>query len=408
MIAYIGARLPALTETFVYQELIAVRDCGIAIIPVSVYRPRRQCDEWALSNMEDVLVVWRWSRIVYGILECIVHPFVAARTLWRALGDSVNDPELTVKGRVSNVALAALAIGLAGELRKRNVGHLHAHMANTPTGIAMYASMQLGGTFSFTGHANDIMVSRAMLATKVRRAAFVVAISEWHRRLYTRGELLTERKVPIIHCGVDCNETRGAVEWDGTCRSEGCTRLLSVGRLVRKKGMDVLVRAVAMLTKEMPIVCDIVGDGPMRAQLEQMIDEHGLNARVRLLGAFSNEEVLREVQKCDVFVLACQRDAESGDQDGIPVSLMEAMAAGRCVVTTKLPPVTELVVDGVTGVCVEAGDAGALAMAIRRLAQDESLRNGLAMNGRAHVCEHFNRKKGAQQLAKCFREVQRQ
>src|SRR5262249_13183146 len=108
------------------------------------------------------------------------------------------------------------------------------------------------------------------------------------------------------------------------------------------------------------------------------------------------------VQRCDVFALACRRDSGSGDQDGIPVSLMEALAAGRCVITSDLAPITELVIDGHTGLCAPEASPGELAMVIRRAIGDAGRRERLGEAGRAHVVREFNRQGSAQRLQELF------
>ncbi len=398
-VAYIGATLPTLSETFVSNELLAVRAAGLPVTAVSVFRPDADGLEDNLRELAaGAMVVYSARTWLDAIAELVKRPGTGLRTLGIAAWDMLCSRDAATRSRLRVPGQALAAIGLCRRLRAAGVTHLHAHMANTPATIAMYAAIHLGVGFSFTGHANDLFVHRTFLPEKLRRARFAACISRWHRALYQRLAELSDERLPVIRCGVD---TSNAADTGDVQPSEGL-RLLSVGRLVPKKGMDVLVRAVAEIDPAVKLRCEIIGDGPQRGDLARLIQELGVENRVHLLGALPNAAVLDRVRRCDVFVLACRRDSVSGDQDGIPVSLMEAMAASRCVVTTALTPIDELVIDGETGVSVPANDPSSLAEAITRLASDPDLRRRLAMGGRRHVVREFDRVANAQRLIRCI------
>jgi len=371
-------------------------------VSVSVFTPRIEgMGEDLRALASEALVVYSESTWRDAMTEIVQRPVRSLRTLGLAVRDALQSHDATPRSRAKLPAQALAALGLARRLRREGIGHIHAHMANTPTTIAMYAAAQLGIGFSFTGHANDLFVHRAFLPEKLRRALFVSCISRWHREYYRRIVELPDARMPIIRCGVRTDRQDDAP--NAGARPDSPIRILSVGRLVPKKGMGTLIRAIAALGAATPVRCEIIGDGPQRDELSSCIGELGLGDRVKLLGARPNSEVLDRVEACDVFVLACQRDPESGDQDGIPVSLMEAMAAGRCVITSALPPITELVLDGETGICVPENDAGALAAALRRAIIDTQLRQKLGRAGRAHVTSEFDRGINAERLAAHFR-----
>jgi len=400
-IAYIGARLPTLSETFVSNELLAVRAAGLKVLPASVFPPRAEgMDRHLHALASEAIVVYSATGFRNAAAEFLVRPLRSLRTLGTAVRDGIVSRDATLRARSRLPVQVVAALGLARRLRSAGVGHIHAHMANTPTTIAMYAAAQLGVGFSFTGHANDLFVHRAFLPEKLRRAAFVACISRWHRGFYRRFADVPEDRLPVIRCGVD-TESLGSTVQDVPPRV-GPVRILSVGRLVAKKGMDTLIRAIAELGPAMPVHCEIIGDGPQRAELSSLAAALGVGDCVELLGARPNVEVLERVRACDAFVLACRRDTVTGDQDGIPVSLMEAMAAGRCVVTSSLPPITELVIDGQTGICVPEGDANALAAALRRVAAESGLRESLGRSAREHVAREFDRKINTERLAGHF------
>ena len=188
------------------------------------------------------------------------------------------------------------------------------------------------------------------MKTKLRSAAFVPCISKWHRTFY-RGLVpsLEEHQLPVIRCGVDMDQFSPA-------ESVGGSTILAVGRLVPKKGFDVLIRAVAGIDPaENPgLTVQIVGDGPEEAALKELAAQVGVADRVSFLGARSNAEVREFMGQAALFVLPCQKAAD-GDRDGIPVVLMEAMARNVCVVSGDLPTIRELVADNKTGLMVPPG-----------------------------------------------------
>jgi colanic acid/amylovoran biosynthesis glycosyltransferase len=403
-IAYVGSQLPSLSETFVYNELLAVQKFGQPVISISVYRPSSTgLTNNLLAMADQAFVVYSGVGWCNSFLEVLLHPVRSLRTIARGIADAaVSKDYRASRWKVAIQAVASL--GLARRLRTERVRHLHAHMANTPTSIAMYTSMQLGVPFSFTGHANDLFVHRSLLAEKLQRASFVACISEWHRRFYQSIVPLDHDRLPIIRCGVDIPPLEMSAHQSDTSKVESTVpfRILSVGRLVDKKGMDTLIRAIALIDPNHLFRCDIIGDGPLKPMLVELIETLGLRERVVLRGACPNTEVLEAVRQCDVFVLACQRDAVTDDQDGIPVSLMEAMAQSKCVITTNLDPITELVIHERTGWMVPPRDPEALAMAIQQLMTDSVLCSYLATAGRSHVEQEFSRFGNAEKLVDCF------
>jgi glycosyltransferase involved in cell wall biosynthesis len=259
-------------------------------------------------------------------------------------------------------------------------------MAHVPATIAMYAARQLGVPFSFTGHANDLFTQRSLLREKLLRSAFTACISRWHRDFYRTLADLPDSRLPIVRCGVEMPDSPLSRRRPETADF----RILSVGRLVPKKGFEVLLHAVAELVRRgRPIQCRIAGNGPQRETLERLRRDLALEDAILFEGPVSNATVKTMLRDVDLFVLPCQVDA-SGDRDGIPVALMEAMAAGVCTVSGDLPAIRELIEHRVSGWLVPPGDAEALAGGLETLMTDDDLRAHLAEAGRRHVASEFS------------------
>lgn len=399
-IAYIAPVLPALSETFVYREIFALREMGVRVVPVTVRAPATTFADDRLEELRrEALIVYEqpWSTTVRaGLEEACSHPASSLATLAMVTGDVISAKGLDARrrGKVFVQGLASLA--LAHRLRAMAVRRIHAHFAHVPTTIAMYAARQLGIPFSFTGHANDLFRERTLLDRKLRRADVVACISEWHRDFYRRHAPMPSDRMPVIRCGVDTSEFAPGQQ------APSPTQLLGVGRLVEKKGFNVLVRAIAVLREQgVDVTCRIVGDGPQREVLASLIEELDLADRVELHEALPNDLVRELMQQAGLFVLACVEDSR-GDRDGIPVVLMEAMATGVCVVSGDLPAIRELVVNGRTGVMVRPGDVDELAGAIASLVREPSRAAQLGLQGREWVRREFSKEENVGRLMKAF------
>ena len=280
---------------------------------------------------------------------------------------------------------AVAAIGLARQLRDDGTSHIHAHFAHAPTTVAMYAAMQLGITYSFTGHANDLFQRRALLKLKLERAGFVSCISRWHREFYRAICDGNDTTYPVIRCGVDSKS------WTDThpIPTDGAFHVITVCRLVEKKGVDLLIQGLAAWKPANGWKLTIAGDGPQRQQLEQLARDLAVYPQVEFLGAVDNEKVRTLLQSGNAFALACRTDS-AGDRDGIPVALMEAMACGLPVISGDLPAIRELVAAGATGLLVNSSEALEWADAFQKLATDGELREALVAGGRAMVQQEFD------------------
>ncbi len=380
-IAFVAGTFPAVSETFVYREIRELRQRGWNVEAVSLH----DSADMSMPGMEDFqrgrVIVYGsglWQTVGGGFRELFEHPLRTIRTLFIAAADAISPGEPTHwKVRLKLLAQAVAGIGLAGRLRVGGTRHLHCHFAHSPASVGMYAAIQLGCPFSFTGHANDLFQRRELLKRKLERAAFVACISHWHRAMYRNIAPADDTIYGIVRCGVDVKSWSPAQP----IASSGL-HLLTVARLVEKKGIDSLIRAVAAHDKWR---LTIAGDGPQRYELQQLVQNSSAIDRIEFLGTVSNQKVRELLQSADIFVLPCRRDS-SGDQDGIPVALMEAMSCGVPVISGDLPSIRELITNGTTGLLVNSpSDPLILAGAIQQLADDPKLRANMGAAGRADV-----------------------
>lgn len=292
------------------------------------------------------------------------------------------------------------AVRLALRWRSRGVQHIHAHWAHTATTIAMHASQLLNIGFSFTGHANDLFVHRIALREKVRRARFIVAISEFHRDLYVKLGGDPER-IPVVYCGIDMANFTPRDQED--VEPDGRPRIVSVGRLVEKKGFGFLIEACKILAdRGVDFTCTIAGSGPLLQDLREHIHCKGLEDRVSVTGEVVMQDQLPDLlRSADAFVLPCVRDSD-GDMDGLPQVLIEAMACGAPVISTRLVGIPDLVRDGRTGFLVQTENVEELAEAMIALLAEPVRARGIGAAGAEWVRDHFSREETVRRLAVLF------
>ena len=402
-IAYLAPEIPALSATFVYNEILGLEKSGYRVVPLSVHLPHSPAEGDALGDLGSrTKYLYRTpkSKVLRDNLYLLARrPVRYLRVLASAVGDA---------GRVglfNRVGLGLLyrffvAAGVARILLDENCTHLHVHFAHIPTDIAMYAAGISAIPFSFTAHANDLFERGWLLEQKVRRAKFAVTISE-HNRQFLIEKGCPENKIHVVRCGVD----PAAFAAGHAPPSNPIPKMGTLGRLVEKKGIDDLIRACQMLKdRNLAFDLEIAGDGPLQSELQALVSDGDLAEQVHFTGPLAHDQVPRWLQGLDMFVLACKKD-RNGDMDGIPVVLMEAMLAGVPVISCRISGIPELIEDGQSGLLAEPENPAELAGAIARLLSDDNLRDDFRTNAMATVQAEFELSKNVAVLDKLFREV---
>lgn len=397
-VAYLAPELPALSATFVYEELLGLERRGVAVHPFTVRRPAHTAGtQEALAHRTAVL----YSRpaIVLALVALTTLPRFGSRAL-KALGWLTRD--MVSVGLHRPVAWKLAFQWLAGAqlaraLMRDGCTHLHVHFAHTPAQIAMYASAFSGVPFTVMAHANDIFERGLLLHAKARRALKLVTISQYNLA-FLRSLGLPADKLAVVRCGVSFAPRPGHLTYE----RKTLYRIGTLCRLVEKKGVDDLLRALALL-KDAPwrVELSIAGDGPLRGALERLVDELRLRDSVHFVGSLGHAEVTDWLHTLDVFAVACKKDS-NGDMDGIPVVLMEAMSQRVPVVSTRLSGIPELVAHESTGLLALPADPVSLAHELRRLFESPELRERLAHAAVLHVEAEFGQEVNIDRLLTYF------
>jgi glycosyltransferase involved in cell wall biosynthesis len=392
-IAYLTGYYPGTTDIWLQREVRALRSLGVDVHTFSV----RPTDAATLLSDDQRDEHRRTTRLLPMPLGRVVAAH--ARWLLRHPGRYLRTAKLArathgpgLRPTLLQAAYFAEAGVLARELQRRGIGHLHNHLSDASCTVTMLTAGLAGCTFSFSMHGPSIFYEpeKWRIDEKIRRAEFVACIS-WFCRSQAAAWVESEHwpKLKIIHCGVDASIIPPTTAQAGN-------RLLFVGRLTAFKGVPILLQAMQTVREAHPDVhLTVVGDGPDRALLERMSTDLGLDANVSFVGSRAPSDVAELLGATDVFVLP-------SFAEGVPVVLMEALAAEVPVVTTRIAGVGELVEEGVSGLLVPPSDAGSLAAAIGELLADPARRRSMGAAGRRTVIEHFDSITEARRLLSLF------
>jgi glycosyltransferase involved in cell wall biosynthesis len=297
--------------------------------------------------------------------------------------------------------IATAALSTAWMIGRERPDILHAHFATGPAAAARAASRITGVPYGFSAHAYDLFkepVDRPFLAKKCADAAFVRCISEYNRNHLIRTAGADESRLFVIHCGIDTGRFTAHRPASGG-RSRRRT-IMTMGNLVEQKGIAYLIEALSDPSiKQKGYRTVIIGGGPLKEGL--MGQARSLGVETEFVGAVDNREVMRFYREADAFVLPSVT-CRDGHMDGIPVVLMEAMACGVPVISTRLSGIPELIEDGKSGILVPEKDARSLAVAIKRLLSDGDLARRFSAEGRKKVVAEFDIRDVARRLMEMF------
>lgn len=405
-IAVLMTRFPQIDETFILREIDELERQGQPVLVVPLLRGQQKVvhDE-AKPWVNRALYVPLFSPAVFAsnVKAFLRGPLRYLRLLWTLIAGTFLRPSTLIR----TLALFPKSVHLAMVLPKRGIRHVHAHFASHATTMALIVSSLSDITYSFTVHGPDVFVHRMLLREKIAGARFIRSISMFNKAfLCGLFPALTEGKIEVVHSGVNPEVyEQAALEHEPAPAQptpKRKLRLLSVAALTPSRGFPFLVDACARLVRSgAEIECRIVGAGPLREATEQWIAEHGLSDSVKLVGLLPQHEVARLMGEADVFVLPSVI-AVDGQMDGIPVSLIEAMAAGKPVIASTISGIPELVKDNVNGILVDAAYAGRLAEAVQRLYADPLLRERLGRAGQLKVRQEFDLRRNAAALVALF------
>ena len=402
-VAYVVRSWPRLSQTFVLNEILALERLGTEVTlfamsraDESVVQPQLAELRATVHHLEGVGVRERLRahrRVAARSVRRYLRTLAVAMTRRRLLGG------YTQSGGWSAFDRAVLVADGAGTRGGDPPPHIHAHFAHDPALVGLLAHRLTGSTFSFTAHARDLyQIPEVALRGRAYEAAAVVTCCRTNREHV--ASVLGDARPPVelVYHGVDLGRFRNAGD---AARGGEVPLVVSVGRLVEKKGFDDLLHACALLIASgRRLRCEIHGEGPLRERREELRDGLGLREVVAFRGLRTQAELPAVYAAADVFALTPRVTAD-GDRDGVPNVILEAMACGLPVVSTRVGGIEEVVTDGVEGRLTAAGDRAAIAVALGTLVDDAELRSRLGARA-AVSAVRFDSRAAATRLAQLF------
>lgn len=391
---------PRLSETFIAQELLALERTGLAFEIVSLRHPTDR----AVHDLNRAIqapvrylpeYLYQEPMRVLRALACQLRNPRFWRLLRAWLQDLRHDPTPN-RGRRFGQALV-----LASELPP-DIGRLHAHYLHTPASVAHYTAILRDLPFSVSAHAKDVWtIPEREKRAKLAACAWLVTCSRMNAQ-HLKG-LMPSADIELVYHGLDADRFPAPARVPGPDGSDPArpVRILCVARAVEKKGLDVLLEALARLPRELCWAFEHIGGGPLKEALALQAQRLGIAGRVHLRGAATQGEVLTALRRADLFCLAA-RIAADGDRDGLPNVVMEAMSQELPVVASEVAAIPEAVEPGTTGLLVPPEDPAALAAALEALIRDPARRLAMGREGRRRVLERFSFAAGMARLAARF------
>jgi len=394
-IGYLMNTYPLISTTFIRREIEALESMNIEIKRYAVRRSNQTLvdplDKAECAHTHYLLSGNRGKLFYFAFIELVTNmPGIV-----RAVRPWIRQIRTGTGSVIKHIAYLLEAIALFRRAKRDGITHLHAHFSTNSTAVAMLSKLLGGPSYSFTAHGPDEFGDRTSgsLRLKMEHAAFVVAISQFCKgQLIYIGGIEFVKKIHIVRCGVSVEIF--APDNEGFAGNE---TLLCVGRLCVQKGQLLLPGVAASLRNEFPrLRIILIGDGPIRHELETLISKRDVSEVIEFKGWQSNVEVCEAMRNARALVLP-------SFAEGLPIVIMEALALGRPVISTYVAGIPELVDSGCGWIVIPGSETDLVeAMRSALMADAQQLRR-LGLEGRRRIEEKYDLKKNAQQLLALFR-----
>lgn len=395
-IAYLVNQYPKVSHSFIRREIAGIEACGLPVARFSIRSKGSELvdevDKLEQELTQVVLGIGKVGLLVALLRVAVTKPAHFLSTLWLMLQVGWNSE----RGILRHFAYLAEACVLLGWFSDLGIAHVHAHFGTNSTTVAMLCHALGGPPYSFTVHGPEEFdkAEAIALTEKIKRSAFVVGVSSFGKsQLYRWCEHEQWSKIHVVHCGVD-----DLFLTQAPTPIPDQPRLVCVGRLCEQKGHLILIEAASRLAAEgLPFKLILVGDGPLRTQIETQIAQRNLQDHIEITGWASNPEVQQQILASRAMVLP-------SFAEGLPVVIMEALALSRPVISTYIAGIPELVEPGVCGWLVPPGSVESLTEVMRKALQlpVEKLEQ-MGRVGALRVAKQHNAAIEASQLATLFR-----
>ena len=394
-LAYLVSQYPTTNHTFILREVRTLRRLGFDVEVASVRAPDRPASQLTDEEREEFGRCWYVkSAGIPGALAATVRTLFRSPVGWfRGVACAISLAGLNPATAARNLAYFVEAVMAGDWMRRRGLTHVHTHFSSTVV-LLLDRVFPVSISMTLHGSAEFYDPEGFYLTRKIAASRFLIAISRYGSSQMMKSAPYRDwGKIEVCPLGVDPQVFAPA----GFRENPAVFSIVSVGQLAPAKGQPLLVSAMRkLIDRGRRVRLRLVGDGPMRGEIEELIARLGLDRNVVLEGALNQDRVRAIYGEADIYALA-------SFAEGVPVVLMEAMAMRVACVASRITGVPELIREGVDGLLVAPADEDALVEAIERLMDDAALRRRLAESGREQVMAHYNLQRNTERLAEIFR-----
>jgi colanic acid/amylovoran biosynthesis glycosyltransferase len=393
-IAYLSTRFPGLSETFVLNEVIRMVEQGLDVTVFSLRHANRTSafNTQAQSILDRVVTIpfYSWRPLVKFLFLLLAHPVSIFWVIIQTFVFNFKQPAIMFR------LLASLPgiLYYGNRMLKDFVEHLHVHFATTPAWGAWVIKTVYGIPWSMTVHAHDIYLNHAMLQKKMDSAEFMVTNSQYNiDYLQKVHPKYPKEKLNLIHTGIDSDRFQPLV----TEVTPDIPQILAVGRLDPTKGYRYLVEVIQELRQrgivtQTHVVGHITDEAYVQEEfkyIQELIRKYQLEDDITFEQGIPQDLLLQRYREASLFILPCVVD-ETGNSDGLPSVLVEAMLLQKPIVSTRISGIPELVTSGKTGWLCEPGNVKELADACEDIVKQSAQAVAIAAQGRKHALENWN------------------
>lgn len=409
-VIYLVRSWPRLSQTFIVNEVLALERRGVDLVLFSLVRSGELVVQPQVAEVRTGVRYLEDRRSVRQRVGDQLTVFAAGPLRYARTAVFAGRRRDLAKGYATATTWKCFSYAVqvaAAVVRLRRAGtapaHLHAHFAHDPALVALLVRRLTGLLYSFTAHARDLVqIPPASLVARAAEATAVITCCEVNADYIAATVPAGLPEVRVIRHGVELDQFTPRPKPAADADEGVDARIVTVGRLVEKKGFPDLLRALGRLQATgRRIGCEVYGDGPLRQSLVELRDSLGLAASVDFAGERSRETIISALQRADVFVLTPTVTSD-GDRDGIPNVLVEAMACGLPVVSTAAGGIPELVINGENGFLVDPGDVASVENQIATLLDSPQLRQRMGDAARRTVESGYDVNAAAEQLQRIF------
>lgn len=397
-VAYMMSRFPKLTETFILYEIITLEKQGVSVEIFPLLREYPDTMHKEAQELTD---------------RAHFHPFISTkilsahwyflrkdfRTYFKMIGEVLGGTFGSANFFFGALGILPKTVRFAYEMDRLDVEHVHAHFASHPAIAGLIVNRLTGIPFSFTAHGSDLHVEKKMLGEKIRASHFATTVSFYNKELMVKeGGENSREKIHVVRCGVDTKLFSPSEKKN----TDAPFQILCVASFEEVKGHQYLVEACKILNDQnLSFECHLVGYGPLKNNITDLIKSLDLNDKFHVHGGLPRNEVLEMVKNADVFVLPSV-PTKQGKREGIPVVLMEAMASGLPVISSRLSGIPELVEHEKSGILVEPRDSDALAKTLIDMMRNPDDRIRMGQAGREKIINEFDLEKNTLKILDLF------